>query len=387
MNQGSQRIVRTAAWFAGGIAIGFAAARWTGAPVLAPPATPPAAAPPTLPATVTVSDEALRTVDIGVETVAMGDVATEVRGPGTAVAGPDGDAAVAARAAGTVTRILHRLGEPVKSGELLALIESREAAAMAAERTAAESRAVQARQQLEREQALYEQKVTARQELEAAQAQAAAAEAEAARARSAAIAGHVAADGRSVEVRSPIAGWITAVDAAVGAFVTGDAVLFRVTDPRQVRVEASVTAADSRRIAVGDAASVSTSTGTSLKATVLSLTPALKETNRTATVVLAIAPGQAMPVPGEFVEARIQTRTAGAIAPIVPEDAVQSIDGRDVVFVRNSQGFSVRPVQVGLRSGGRATLLSGVKAGESIATRNAFLLKAELKKGAGDDEE
>jgi cobalt-zinc-cadmium efflux system membrane fusion protein len=43
-------------------------------------------------------------------------------------------------------------------------------------------------------------------------------------------------------------------------------------------------------------------------------------------------------------------------------------------------------VLVGIRSGGSAQILSGARAGEQVATRNAFLLKAEMNKGAGDDE-
>ena len=38
------------------------------------------------------------------------------------------------------------------------------------------------------------------------------------------------------------------------------------------------------------------------------------------------------------------------------------------------------------RSAGRVEIVSGLQAGQAIATRNAFLLKAELGKGAGEEE-
>jgi cobalt-zinc-cadmium efflux system membrane fusion protein len=41
---------------------------------------------------------------------------------------------------------------------------------------------------------------------------------------------------------------------------------------------------------------------------------------------------------------------------------------------------------VGLRSGGLAQIVTGLKSGQQVAVRNAFLLKAEAKKLAGDDE-
>ena len=39
----------------------------------------------------------------------------------------------------------------------------------------------------------------------------------------------------------------------------------------------------------------------------------------------------------------------------------------------------------GQRSAGRVEILAGLRAGETIATRNAFLLKAEFGKGAGEE--
>ncbi len=68
----------------------------------------------------------------------------------------------------------------------------------------------------------------------------------------------------------------------------------------------------------------------------------------------------------------------------MPEEAIQTVEGRDVVFVRTATGFQAAPVIVGQRSGGRAQITSGLRAGQTIATRNAFLLKAAL--GAGEVE-
>src|SRR3546814_6999177 len=66
--------------------------------------------------------------------------------------------------------------------------------------------------------------------------------------------------------------------------------------------------------------------------------------------------------------------------------ALQSLEGRDVVFVRTNQGFRAQKVTIGRRSAGRVEVLSGLKPGQMIATQNAFLLKAELGKGAGEEE-
>src|SRR3546814_20253445 len=83
------------------------------------------------------------------------------------------------RAGGAVTRVYKRLGDPVRAGEALAIVQSRDAAQIAADKAAAEARAVLAQRNLARERQLYEQKVSARVDYEQAQAEAGVAAAEA----------------------------------------------------------------------------------------------------------------------------------------------------------------------------------------------------------------
>ena len=56
---------------------------------------------------------------------------------------------------------------------------------------------------------------------------------------------------------------------------------------------------------------------------------------------------------------------------IVPEVAVQTIEGRSVVFVREGNAFEPVEVRTGARSAGRVTILSGLEAGAIIASENA----------------
>jgi cobalt-zinc-cadmium efflux system membrane fusion protein len=326
-------------------------------------------------------------MEITTEIVAAGNLAAEIHAPGTVLSAAGGQAIVSAQAAGTVVRLYRRLGDAVKSGEALALVESRDAAALAADRSVAAARSVQARLALKREQDLFRQGVTPRQDLEAMEAQAAAADAEAARAGAVAQAAHVSNDGHTLEVRSPLAGRITAANIAIGAFVEPNTELFRIADPRFVLIEASVTALDAARIHAGDVATVTTTASSDLDAKVQSVTPTVSEQTRAATVVLTLATSTGQPLPGEFVQVHIAASSAVSAGVVVPQDAVQIVNGADVVFVRTDGGFKVQPVTVGTRSSGRAQILSGLKPGQSVATSNAFLLKAELNKGAEDDEE
>lgn len=72
---------------------------------------------------------------------------------------------------------------------------------------------------------------------------------------------------------------------------------------------------------------------------------------------------------------------------LVPSDAVQQIDGQDVVFVRTAEDrFVVRPVRIGETAGGKSPVFEGVKAGEQVVVRGSFTLKSQLLKSTMESE-
>lgn len=325
----------------------------------------------------------IQAAGIVLEPVGSGSLSAEVVAQGTVVATPQGQAVLAARADGVITRVSLRLGDSVRAGQTVALIESREASTIAAERSAAQARLTSARQALAREQRLFDAQITARQDLEAAQTVLAEAEAESRRTASAAAAALVSGDGRSTGVVSPISGRVTESNATLGAFVTAGTELFHVANSNQIEIQAAVSAADAGRIAPGDRASITLPEG-EVQATVRSITPGVDAESRAATVILNVS-GVGGLRPGQAISVRIFTRDGQASGGVsVPEEAIQTVEGREVVFVRTATGFVPAPVMVGQRTAGRAQIISGLSAGQTVATRNAFLLKAAL--GAGEVE-
>jgi cobalt-zinc-cadmium efflux system membrane fusion protein len=333
---------------------------------------------------VAMDDARIKTAGIQLQPVAVGGLGAEIRAQATVEAEPSGQAALTARAAGSIARINKRLGDPVRAGETLALVESREAAQIAADRATATARADLARKVAARERRLYEQRVGARQDLEAAQASLAAAEAESRRAVAAAGAADISPDGRYVRVVSPINGRVTAMSVSLGAFVQPETELFRIADPNRIQVEAAVPALDAQRVQPGDKAIIETSGGTAVSAVVRSATPAVDEQTRAATVVLTPTGPLADLRPGQLVQVRITSARAATRAIVVPDEAIQTVEGRSVVFVRTPKGFRAQPITAGQRTGGRAEVLEGLRPGDVIAASNAFVLKAELGKGEAE---
>jgi len=367
---------------------GFGFARWTASePAATETASGNAAAPAEeekAPDTVAMTAQAVQQAGIATETINPGGLGAEIVAQATVSASPQGEAIVTARAAGAVTRLMKRLGDPVRAGETLAIVESRDAAQFAADRTAAAAKSTLAQKALAREQYLFRQKVSARVELEQAEAEAASAAAEARRASVAAGAARVTSDGRGVAVSSPISGRVTSENVSLGAFVQPETELMRVADASKIQIEASVGPTDAQRLSPGDRAIIELPDGQTIDARVRAVTPGLASETRSATAVLDVA-GSLQP--GLAVRVRLLP-SHGDIsdAIVVPEDAVQTLEGRDIVFVRTAKGFRAQTVTIGQRSNGRVEIVRGLPAGSQVATKNAFLLKAELGKGAGEEE-
>ncbi len=336
------------------------------------------------PDSVAMTAQAIQQAGISTETIQPGGLGAEIVAQATVSASPQGEAIVTARAAGAVTRLMKRLGDPVRAGETLAIVESRDAAQFAADRTVAAAKSTLAQKALARESYLYRQKVSARVDLEQAQAEAASAAAEARRASVAASAARVTSDGRGVAVSSPISGRVTAESISLGAFVQPETELMRVADASKVQIEAAVGPTDAQRLSPGDQAIIELPDGRTIDARVRAVTPGLASETRSATAVLDVA-GSLQP--GLAVRVRLlPSRGDISDAIVVPEEAVQTLEGRDVVFVRTAQGFRAQTVTIGQRSNGRVEIVRGLPAGSQVATKNAFLLKAELGKGAGEEE-
>jgi cobalt-zinc-cadmium efflux system membrane fusion protein len=83
-------------------------------------------------------------------------------------------------------------------------------------------------------------------------------------------------------------------------------------------------------------------------------------------------------IQGEVLEA-VSTREVLT----VPAEAVQTINGEPVVFVRlGTDRFVVRPVEPGERIGDRRIILRGLGGSEAVVVTGSFNLKAELLKSS-----
>lgn len=318
----------------------------------------------------------------GIQVVALGrGGGGETRLSGRVESAVGARAAVAASVGGRVERVVVAPGTPVRAGQPLAVIVSGEAANMRAGADAARAEAQAARLVYQRDQSLVTQGVVARQELEASRARSLAADA-AARAAAAQVAAAGSPDaGGRVTITTPVAGIVGAVQVTPGGFVAAGDLVANVSDPAQTELVFSAPPALAAQIAP-DARIEVTGATESFSAVVIGVAADVREQGGMAIIRArpesGTLPPAGSPVSGVVVAAgQDDTLT-------VPVDAVQTVEGRSVVFVTDEKGFRVTPVLAGRRAGDRVEILNGLSGDERVAGSNAFLLKAELAKGEAE---
>ncbi|MEQ7154111.1 efflux RND transporter periplasmic adaptor subunit [Brevundimonas aurifodinae] len=294
----------------------------------------------------------------------------------------DARAAVAASVGGRVERVLVAPGQSVRAGQSLAILVSGEAATFRADADAAAASADAARRAHERDRNLESQGVVARQDVETSRAQSLSAEAaaRAARARSSA-AGSPNASGR-LNVVSPISGVVTIVQVGPGGFASQGSVIAEVTNPARIEMVFNAAPALAAQVRAGSTIQVQTSSG-DVTGVVTGVAAGGGGVDGGATVIRARSTGGVLPPSGSAITGTVVTGdTVGGVT--VPTDAVQTVEGASVVFVRTDTGFRAVPVLVGRAAGGRTEIVRGLTGAERIAGTNAFLLKAELAKGEAE---
>ena len=172
-----------------------------------------------------------------------------------------------------------------------------------------------------------------------------------------------------------------AIEVMPGGFVASGASIADVSDPKKTEIVFTAPPALSAQIEPGNSIEVSGPTG-NFEAVAIGVAANFRQQG-SATLIRARPVSGTLPPAGSPVSGIIVTNSSEA-GLRVPADAVQTVDGRSVVFVAIDGGFKAIPVLAGRRTGGNIEILSGLSGSERIAGANAFLLKAELAKGEAE---
>ncbi len=197
-----------------------------------------------------------------------------------------------------------------------------------------------------------------------------------------------------VAVRSPLSGIVTERMISPGAGVQAGQQMFTISNLSTVWITANVPEQQLGLVHIGSIAEVRTpSANNVITARVSYIDPQINTDTRTARVRLAVDnPGERLRA-GMFTEVGFQTGTNQASGEelVVPSAAVQTIEGKSVVFVpqeNEPNTYAIREIETGGETGGYTRVLNGLELGEKVVTRGSFALKTQLLKGSiGDDDQ
>ena len=194
-------------------------------------------------------------------------------------------------------------------------------------------------------------------------------------------------DRELIPIRSPIDGVVIARNVSVGQVVDTGFVAFDVSNLSTIWVTAAVNQQDLSLIHPGAAADVVTAgfPDQVFHGRVTMIGDTLDPATRTIPVRVVVPNPATKLRPGMFASAHIaEPETREAV--FVPEDALQDINGLPVVFVTaDGTTFQARTVNVGTRSMGKAEIVDGLKPGDRIVVKGAFMVKSEMLKGTMGD--
>ena len=340
---------------------------------------------------VELTDEQLADAGIALADATKGSVAVSTELPGEIALNAEALAHVGPRVSGTVRSIHKRLGDKVKKGDVLAVLDSADVAERQGLVQAAQARLKLAKANYDRKKKLYREKIISQKDfLQAEQAHAEAkVELRSARTALGAKTGGSAAGGGYALV-APLSGTIVGWHLGVGEVLEEDTRAFTIADLSTIWVNVTVYARDLHRVRVGQRALIrAEGIDNAIEGRISYLSQTVDKVTRSATARIVLnAPGAAWR-PGLFVTAEIEIDEVEA-AVVVPESAVQRYEGKHVVFVREGSKLEARPVVIG-RHGhvGEDRVLEiteGLTPAERYVAKNSFLIKAELgKHAAGHD--
>lgn len=184
---------------------------------------------------------------------------------------------------------------------------------------------------------------------------------------------------------SPISGRVIARDAIAGQHVLPDRALFTVSDLSTLWAVLDAREPDLPLLTGGRAVRIRTSlyADRAWNGRILHVGDVVDEKSRTVKVRVATPNTGLLLKPNMFVQGDIVGASGTRDVLTLPVDAVQTINGDPVVFVRvASDRFAVRPVEPGGRTGDRRVIAKGLDGSESVVVTGAFALKAELLKSS-----
>ncbi|MEH2491171.1 divalent metal ion exporter adaptor subunit IhpB [Bradyrhizobium sp. AZCC 2230] len=188
------------------------------------------------------------------------------------------------------------------------------------------------------------------------------------------------------ELKAVLAGTVIDRQTTLGEYASEQKPAFVIADLSTVWVDFSVYRRDIGKVHVGDQVLIDPADARpAIAAKISYLSPVGSSDTQSALARAVVENGDQRLRPGLFITGRLSL-SERKVDVAVKSSALQSVENRAVVFVRNGEKFEPRDVEIGQRDPEFVEITFGVLQGDPYAARNSFILKSEMAKGAADND-
>lgn len=179
-------------------------------------------------------------------------------------------------------------------------------------------------------------------------------------------------------LRAPFDGTVIDKHITLGEVVGDDADVFVVADLSSVWIDLHVYPKDLMKIKKGQKVVISAGqTIPDAEGVICYVGPVVGAESRTALARVVLPNSSGVIRPGLFVTARVAVDNVEADV-IVPKDAIQILEGKKCVFIKDEHGFEPGFITLGQSNTGFVQVTSGLNPGRQYVTKGAFELKAKI---------
>jgi len=180
------------------------------------------------------------------------------------------------------------------------------------------------------------------------------------------------------EITAPFEGTVIDKHITLGEVVGNDADVFVVADLSSVWVDLHVYPKDLMKVKKGQRVIISVGQMIPDAQGVISYVgPVVGAKSRTALARVVLPNSTGVFRPGLFVTAKVVVDNVEADV-IVPKDAIQTLEGKKCVFIKDEHGFEPSFITLGQSNSGFVQVTSGLNPGQQYVTKGAFELKAKI---------
>lgn len=337
-----------------------------------------------------LSAEDAQRAGIKVETLASQAFADSITVTATIRPNQDRIARVAPRVEGRIIAVSAKLGDTVRAGQSLAVLDSLAIGEAQSALRQAQSNHRVAQSDFKRAEALSAEEIIAQRDFLKARSELekTSSELRAAQDKLQLLGGSAQGAVSTFALNAPLAGTIVQKAAIVGELGTPAAPLFTVADLSRVWIEANLTEDALSKVHVGAEATVKVAAypAEQFKGRVTYVASLLDKDSRTVPARIEVDNKDGRLKPEMFATATIDTNGAKREALSVPNGAILLLQGQPTIFVAKGEGYESRAIEPGEKLSGRTVIKSGVAAGEKVVTAGAYALKARLLKSQIGDE-